>query len=40
MQGSVLEVALTAGWLLRTDTGKAVHLTDSQGFELEVVHAA
>jgi len=30
--------ALAAGWSLRTDTGQAVHLTDEQGFELEVVY--
>jgi hypothetical protein len=36
----VEKAALAAGWLVRTDTGTAVHLTDSQGFELEVVYAA
>ena len=35
----VEKAALAAGWSVRTDTGKAVHLTDSQGFELEVVYA-
>lgn len=29
--------ALEAGWVLRVDTGEAVHLIDGQGFELELV---
>ena len=36
----VREAALAVGWSVRTDTGQALHLTDSQGFELEVVYAA
>ena len=36
---AVLKAALAADWALRVDTGSAVHLTDSQGFELEVVYA-
>lgn len=36
----VRDAALAAGWSERTDTGTALHLTDSQGFELEVVYAA
>ncbi|AUG75543.1 hypothetical protein CFP65_0584 [Kitasatospora sp. MMS16-BH015] len=36
----VLEAAVAAGWSVRTDTGQALHLTDGQGFELEVVYAA
>jgi hypothetical protein len=36
---AALSAALAAGWSLRVDTGRAVHLTDSQGFELEVVYA-
>jgi len=35
----VLKAALAADWTLRVDTGSAVHLIDSQGFELEVVYA-
>ena len=35
---SVTRAALSAGWSVRTDTGRAVHLTDGQGFELEVVY--
>lgn len=35
----VLKAALAADWALRVDTGSAVHLVDSQGFELEVVYA-
>ena len=31
--------ALAAGWAERIDTGQAVHLTDSQGFELEIVYS-
>lgn len=34
----VLDAALAAGWSLRTETAEAIHLTDAQGFELEVVH--
>jgi hypothetical protein len=31
-------VALSAGWHERTDTGRALHLVDGQGFELELVY--
>ncbi|WP_406233848.1 glyoxalase [Nocardia sp. NBC_01009] len=38
-QGAELRsVALTAGWQERTDTGRALHLVDGQGFELELVY--
>ena len=37
--GPVRAAALAAGWSERVDTGRALHLTDSQGFELEVVYA-
>lgn len=36
---TVLAAALAAGWSVRVDTGEALHMTDSQGFELEVVYA-
>jgi hypothetical protein len=35
----VLAAATEAGWRQRVDTGSALHLTDDQGFELEVVYA-
>jgi hypothetical protein len=35
---AVLATAQDAGWRLRVDTGRALHLTDGQGFELEVVY--
>ncbi len=35
----VMAAAAAAGWSVRTDTGQALHLTDSQGFELEIVYA-
>ena len=38
-RGPVRSAALAAGWSERVDTGRALHLTDSQGFELEVVYA-
>ncbi|WP_052440954.1 hypothetical protein [Streptacidiphilus anmyonensis] len=31
-------VALSAGWTERVDTGRALHLIDGQGFELELVY--
>ena len=37
-RAAVVAAALAAGWSVRTDTGQAVHLTDEQGFELEVVY--
>lgn len=37
-RAAVVAAALAAGWELRTDTGQAAHLTDAQGFELEVVY--
>ncbi|MBF9070211.1 VOC family protein [Streptacidiphilus fuscans] len=35
---AVFTTARDAGWQLRVDTGQALHLTDSQGFELELVY--
>jgi catechol 2,3-dioxygenase-like lactoylglutathione lyase family enzyme len=32
------EVARSAGWVERVDTGQALHLIDAQGFELELVY--
>jgi hypothetical protein len=34
---AAVSAALAARWTLRVDTGAAVHLVDSQGFELEIV---
>jgi hypothetical protein len=31
-------LALSVGWRERVDTGQALHLTDGQGFELELVY--
>jgi len=38
-RGPVRTAALASGWSERVDTGQTLHLTDSQGFELEVVYA-
>ena len=38
-RGPVRAAALAAGWSERVDTGRTLHLTDSQEFELEVVYA-
>lgn len=37
-RGPVLAAALAEGWTQRVDTGRAVHLVDGQGFEVEVVY--
>ena len=38
-RGPVRAAALASGWSERVDTGRALHLTDGQGFELEVVYS-
>ena len=36
--GALRSVALSVGWTERVDTGRALHLVDGQGFELELVY--